>query len=1098
MSNYNSIKAIINANVKTNGKQEISGSVLNSVLNAMVNALGAGYQYAGVATPDTNPGTPDTNVVYIAATAGTYAHMGGLAVAEGEVAILKYNGTWAIDVTGAATAEQAGKLGQDVSQLGQKIDGVGQNYILRCTYKVDGSISGDPDWFIGYEYIPVKNGDTIVWNPGSANSGGFLIVYNSNKERINFYIANAIERTITLHDSDAAFIRPSFAMDNLSSAKIIKNGVEVWSPAIREMGVVPKEEKTELALGIITGEKSLLYSVQNGTPSNFNNTNCVVVRGRNTVVLPGVPGHKYRLKFNKTPHDGYNFYFEWGAYTTDSPTSFVANRTRTTGYVEDREFVLNSNEYGFAITIAEKTSASSDTYSPLRESDFSADDICILDVTDSRFDASQKLVTEKITEVGQEVSKLNDIVSGSKKNYAIGGWNTKGENAGSSSWYRVLDYIPVSPGDTIIWNPGVVNGGICLPVYDSNKTRIGFFGANAVERTLTMPSGAAYIRPSFAVSTFENAKIIRNGVNVWYAKEDNIDLAETVEQMVPDVSELKMYRRYFDGAGTSYSRSSKIYNIIPGAKYRLYVNKALWQTPTVSGVHLISVLYALNGAETTIVYKASTSGWGDYLEFTAPAQFEYIVVGGRAIAGTRCYFEIVQMSPILEFAPIGSPYILRNGTLNNLGNANYITTEVINTCGRKLLGINITRPNTAGYHYRFIYALTSSYDDIGSTVISTSWHGRIFYREGVEENTFDISNYPSAVGFGISITEVDANGNSNPLRITDFSGYKIELVFFDDSQTGLETQMRDYAFNSVFDKTNIEQKCRDYSALLNNSGAAETLVFMTDPHLLGLSNNFDANTFKQYIGLLQKYYNMLPIDWMVCGGDWLNNNDYQAVACWKLGYMDATMRKLFKHYFPVLGNHDTNYQGVVSADDSSRGDLTHQTLVNLMFRENGNTYYKFKGNNTQFYVFDTGIDWETEMNAFKWAQIDWFAQNLISDDPEHTVIIQHIYYNSGTTVNPMATNIQAVAGAYNSRSSVTLNGITYDFSGRTGKIACVIAGHSHFDAIVTEGVSVPVWLTTNMMDGSIPTFDLCIIDYTAGKMKSVRIGTGENREMTLA
>lgn len=114
MSNYKSIKAIINANVKTNGKQEISGSVLNSVLNAMVNALGAGYQYAGVATPDSNPGTPDTNVVYIAATAGTYAYMGGLAVAEGEVAILKYNGTWAKDVTGAATAKEVSQLGQQV------------------------------------------------------------------------------------------------------------------------------------------------------------------------------------------------------------------------------------------------------------------------------------------------------------------------------------------------------------------------------------------------------------------------------------------------------------------------------------------------------------------------------------------------------------------------------------------------------------------------------------------------------------------------------------------------------------------------------------------------------------------------------------------------------------------------------------------------------------------------------------------------------------------------------------------------------------------------------------------------------------------------
>ena len=55
MSNYNSLKATINANIKTNGNQEITGSVLNSVLNAMVTTIGAGYQYAGVATPSANP-----------------------------------------------------------------------------------------------------------------------------------------------------------------------------------------------------------------------------------------------------------------------------------------------------------------------------------------------------------------------------------------------------------------------------------------------------------------------------------------------------------------------------------------------------------------------------------------------------------------------------------------------------------------------------------------------------------------------------------------------------------------------------------------------------------------------------------------------------------------------------------------------------------------------------------------------------------------------------------------------------------------------------------------------------------------------------------
>lgn len=306
-----------------------------------------------------------------------------------------------------------------------------------------------------------------------------------------------------------------------------------------------------------------------------------------------------------------------------------------------------------------------------------------------------------------------------------------------------------------------------------------------------------------------------------------------------------------------------------------------------------------------------------------------------------------------------------------------------------------------------------------------------------------------------------------------------------------------YGFNSPYNTTDITAKCKQYSALLNNSGPGETFLFMTDPHLLGSSNVFDEAQFKNYIGLMLKYYNMLPIDWMICGGDWLNNSDYQEIACWKLGYMDATMRKLFKNYYPILGNHDTNYQGVVSASDPSRGDLTHQTLVNLMFRQNGNTYYEWRGNNTRFFVFDTQTDWESAMDAYKWEQIDWCAQKLLSNTDAHIMILQHIYYSSGTTVAPMSQNIQSLCGAFNSRQSITLNGITYDFSGATGKIHCIIAGHSHFDEINTSS-NVPVWLTTNMMDGSTPTFDLLVANYTTNQLKSVRVGTGNDRVMNLA
>ena len=313
----------------------------------------------------------------------------------------------------------------------------------------------------------------------------------------------------------------------------------------------------------------------------------------------------------------------------------------------------------------------------------------------------------------------------------------------------------------------------------------------------------------------------------------------------------------------------------------------------------------------------------------------------------------------------------------------------------------------------------------------------------------------------------------------------------------IPTAMRDYAFNSVYNEKDITDKCKEFSSLINNSGLSESFIFMTDPHLLGSENTFGVNVFKDYIGLLQKYYNSLPIDWMICGGDWLNNSDYQSNACWKLGYMDATMRKLFKNYYPILGNHDTNYQGVVSATDSSRGDLTHQTLVNLMFRTNKNTYYEWSGNNTRFFVFDTQTDWESEMNDFKWEQIDWFANKLLTNTNDHIIILQHIYYTSGVNIAPMSEQLQSLSGAFNNKGEVTINGKTYNFTSAKGKIHCIIAGHSHMDAIITDS-NIPVWLTANMMKDNIATFDLMFVDYVKNQIQAIRVGSGENRTMNLA
>ena len=116
MSNYNNLKTTIDANIKQNGNQEITGPILNSVLNQMVNILGTGYQFAGIATldPATEPGTPDAKVFYIANGKGTYTNFGGIEVTEDEVVVLYWDSAWHKVSTGIASQAKLSELGKQV------------------------------------------------------------------------------------------------------------------------------------------------------------------------------------------------------------------------------------------------------------------------------------------------------------------------------------------------------------------------------------------------------------------------------------------------------------------------------------------------------------------------------------------------------------------------------------------------------------------------------------------------------------------------------------------------------------------------------------------------------------------------------------------------------------------------------------------------------------------------------------------------------------------------------------------------------------------------------------------------------------------------
>lgn len=121
MANYANIKATIDANIKQNGNEEITGPVLNSVLTALIGSLGDGYQFKGVASPATNPGAPDAKVVYLAEGHGAYTNFGNNYVYRGELGIFVGTGTswskisvpWGEDVARYVWASQTGTVYHD-------------------------------------------------------------------------------------------------------------------------------------------------------------------------------------------------------------------------------------------------------------------------------------------------------------------------------------------------------------------------------------------------------------------------------------------------------------------------------------------------------------------------------------------------------------------------------------------------------------------------------------------------------------------------------------------------------------------------------------------------------------------------------------------------------------------------------------------------------------------------------------------------------------------------------------------------------------------------------------------------------------------------
>ena len=302
--------------------------------------------------------------------------------------------------------------------------------------------------------------------------------------------------------------------------------------------------------------------------------------------------------------------------------------------------------------------------------------------------------------------------------------------------------------------------------------------------------------------------------------------------------------------------------------------------------------------------------------------------------------------------------------------------------------------------------------------------------------------------------------------------------------------------------TIVESLINPYNELFVENADAEGYLYFTDPHPVNCATEAALWSGREArLDTLGQLYSYSNATFTICGGDWFNNSNNKESAMSMLKWIRQKMTTTFgeKSYL-VVGNHDYNYQ-YVNPDTGKNGSspywLTAEEVAECWYPEYGKTYYTFTTDASRFYVFDSGIDWgHGSLTDLDKEQIGWLLSELSKNDDKHIVMAPHMIYTSDTTVNPGTREFAKISAAYNARGTYTYNGVTYDFSEKTGRVEYFIAGHTHADMTFSvEGI--PVILVDSMQKGSYPTADLIYVNYDERKVYLKRIGDGTDRVIDL-
>lgn len=144
--------------------------------------INKGYQFRGIATPDTNPGTPNDPVFYFATEVGVYAHFNDIEIIQGEGAILLWSsGTWSKKISGFATQQKVTELESNLRYVSSI-----ENGIIDIDDGIHINVSKNNNTVYSTIYYSVEGNSTYKIN-GLNGLAIVLYLYDIEKNFLGYY-----------------------------------------------------------------------------------------------------------------------------------------------------------------------------------------------------------------------------------------------------------------------------------------------------------------------------------------------------------------------------------------------------------------------------------------------------------------------------------------------------------------------------------------------------------------------------------------------------------------------------------------------------------------------------------------------------------------------------------------------------------------------------------------------------------------------------------------------------------------------------------------------------------------------------------------------